>query len=119
LFAHEESRTELFGRVQRIADALAGNQATLPFDSWTVSEARIPLRVWPWRIVKAPLPGGSYDYVATLIGDPQTEFLGIHLVRHTASRQSSHPRQRSSPYTLSVTNCPDASVGGSVLCCVL
>src|SRR3990172_769352 len=81
LFAHEETRADLFARIERAARGLAEGDDTFKVESWDLRAGGLSFPIWPWRLVG---PGEltsarTYKYGATLIGSHTGEFFGILL----------------------------------------
>ena len=79
LFAHEETRVELFARVERAAKILAEGGATFTVETWDLQAGGMSFPIWPWRLVGPDKLTNAKTYVATLIGSQNGEFFGILL----------------------------------------
>ena len=79
LFAHEETRTELFQRVQRAAEKLADGEPTFPVERWRLQAGGMSFPIWPWRIVNPTELKSPKVYIATLIGREDGSRLSIQL----------------------------------------
>jgi hypothetical protein len=79
LFAHEETRTELFQRVQQAAEKLADGEPTFPVEGWRLQAGGMSFPIWPWRIVNPTELKSPKVYIATLIGREDGSGLAIQL----------------------------------------
>ena len=79
LFAHEETRVELFARVERAAKILAEGGATFTVETWDLQAGGMSFPIWPWRLVGPDKLTNAKTYVVTLIGSQNGEFFGILL----------------------------------------
>lgn len=79
LFAHEETRTELFQRVQRAAEKLADGEPTFPVERWRLQAGGMSFPIWPWRIVNPTEFKSPKVYIATLTGREDGRRLAIQL----------------------------------------
>lgn len=79
LFAHEETRVELFARVERAARGLAEDGSIFKVDTWDLQAGGMSYPIWPWRLVGPGELTSAKTYVATLIGSHTGELFGIRL----------------------------------------
>lgn len=79
LFAHEETRVELFHRVGRAARRLVEGEPTFKVDTWNLQAGGMSFPIWPWRLVGPGELKSAKVYIATLIGSDTEEFFGILL----------------------------------------
>ena len=50
LYAHKESRTELFNRIDKIADKMIEEVEEIDFENWEININNNELFIWPWEI---------------------------------------------------------------------
>jgi len=69
LFAHNEEpiRTELFHRVQRVAQKLIDGEPAFDFQSWQLHAGGMSLPIWPWLISNPEKLRNPKIYTATMI----------------------------------------------------
>jgi hypothetical protein len=79
LFAHEETRVELFHRVGQAATRIVKSDAAFNTESWDLQAGGISFPIWPWRLVGPNELKSAKTYVATLIGNDSEEDLAILL----------------------------------------
>jgi len=78
LFAHEETRVELFRRIERAALGLINGEERFHVEDWKLQAGGMSFPIWPWRIVHPAELKTPKTYVATLLRTSAGNFW-IHL----------------------------------------
>ena len=79
LFAHEETRVELFRRVGLAAKGLAEGDTAFKVEKWDLMAGEVSFPIWPWQLGGPGEVNSPKTYVARLIGSDSGDSLGILL----------------------------------------
>jgi len=79
LFAHQETRTELFQRVERSGQKLIDGEPTFTIETWRLRAGGMSFPIWPWRVVSSTALQNPTVYTATLKGWEDGSRLSIQL----------------------------------------